>query len=131
MSDTPRITLIARRSNRPGMDWRLAENGVVFTESLDVVRFLLSRGMSSVDLDVERVVLDRCAGDRDLLDLLTIVPEDFAGDIVQILEDGSGYLSAAGRGGGRTLYQLAASDIRFYLEAHNIVSGRLALQKIA
>lgn len=133
MSNHPRITLIARPSNRPGPDWKQAQDGVLFTESLDVVRFVLRRGVSTVELDVERFILDRAATDQELLDLLAIVPEDFGGDIVHIREDGSGYLSAAGRGGGRVLYRLDAIDIRFYLETHDLVSGRIALdvRKIA
>lgn len=113
------------------MDWKHSwdGDGAVFTESLEVLRFMLRRGMRAIDLDVERIVVDRSATELQFLDLLTALPEDFAGDILHIREDGSAYLSASVRGGGRLLYPLGKSDLRFYLEAHDMVTGRVALER--
>lgn len=130
MSKSPRITLIARSSLQPDLDWRASGGqGPVFTESIELLRFMLERGMQAIDLDVERILIDRAANDLQFLDLLTALPEDFGGDVLQIREDGTAYLSASGRGGGRVLYSLGRHDVRFYLETHDIVTGRIALDR--
>ena len=129
-----RITYIARKPTKPEPDWRRAESAghrIVFTDALPTVDFLLRRGMREMHLDVERFILDRVASNADFLRILTAIPEELQSDVLQIAEDGSGFLSAAGRGGGRVLYALSSVDVRFYLEAHDLVTGRLLLERKA
>jgi len=40
-------------------------------------------------------------------------------------------MSASGRGGDRVLYALSPYDVRFYLETHDMVTGRAALELTA
>jgi hypothetical protein len=129
-----RITYIARKSTKPEPDWRRtesAEHRIVFTDSIPTVDFLLRRGMREMNLDVERFILDRVASNADFLRILSAIPEELQCDVIQIAEDGSGFLSAAGRRGGRVLYALSSGDVRFYLEAHDLVTGRLLLERRA
>lgn len=46
---------------------------------------------------------------------------EFAGDVLMVREDETGFLSSLARGGDRILYALCATDIRFYLEAHRLI----------
>jgi hypothetical protein len=132
MSHAKRITVIARDDRKPGTDWRLYSNSpdrVVVTDSFSTLGYMLRRGMKDMNLDVERFVIDRAAPHADFLVLLATIPEDFAGDVLFISEDGGGFLSATSRSGGRVLYALGVEDVRFYLEAHDLVTGRVALDR--
>jgi hypothetical protein len=51
--------------------------------------------------------------------------------VLLVRHDGTGILSAAARGGDRVLYSLMAHDVRFYLEAHDLVASRVALELTA
>ncbi|HEX7192230.1 MAG TPA: hypothetical protein VF381_11750 [Thermoanaerobaculia bacterium] len=72
-------------------------------------------------IDIERVILDRAATASQFLDLLTSLPQEFAGDAIMIRDDGSAFLSAISRGSGRVLYTLTAPDVDFYLQANGLV----------
>lgn len=125
-----RITLVARPAAKPDVDWnygRSNQHRVAFLDSVNALRFALGAALQDVGLDVERIIVDRAGSDGDFLDLLATVPGEFCGDIAYIRDDGSGFLSASGRGGDRVLYALNAHDIRFYLETHELVTGRAAL----
>lgn len=123
-----RITLIVRDLTKAGGDWNYAaraETHVVFLESVPALRFALA---ADVELDIERIVVDRAGNADQLLDLLATLPAHFRGDVLYIREEHDACLSATGRGGDRMLYALRPSDVRFYLETHDLVTARLALQ---
>ena len=128
MSDTRRITLLARGHATPDRDWsRFANEStrLVTIESLTVLRYTLSHAVADIDLDIERVILDRSFSPAEYLDLLAALPAEFGADVMLIRNDESGYLSASGRGGDRALYSLRQNDVRFYLEATEMVTGRI------
>jgi len=129
MNDTRRITLLARGHTTPDRDWQPQTNAttrLVTIESMTVLRYTLKHAVSDIDLDIERVVLDRSFSPAEYLDLLAALPPEFSADVLLIRGDDSGYLSSAGRGGNRTIYSLQAHDVRFYLEANALVTGRVA-----
>ncbi len=127
-----RITLIAHDAGKPDLDWNHAWTRlqrVAFLDSVGAVRTALDAALhDDVGLDVERVIIDR-AGDADaFLNLLAGVPAEFGGDLLFMREEGCGFLSAMGRGGDRVFYALSKQDVRFYLEMHDLVTGRAALK---
>jgi hypothetical protein len=129
-----RITLIAREATKPDVDWNYARcrnQRVAFLDSVNALRFALGAALYDVGLDVERIIVDRAAAADEFLDLLAGTPGEFTGDVLFIRDDGAGFLSATGRGGDRVLYALSDYDIRFYLETHDLVTGRAALQLTA
>ena len=131
-NDPRRITLLARGRATPDRDWDRLTNGttrMVTIESMTVLRYTLEHAVSDIDLDIERVILDRAVSPAEYLDLLSALPRDFGADILLIRDDDSGYLSATGRGGDRNIYSLVASDVRFYLEANALVTGRLMFRE--
>jgi hypothetical protein len=122
-----RISMIARAGGQPDRDWNDAgtpSTRLLFTESFNALRFALRAG-AGAQLDIERVIVDRAAGEGDFLDLLSSLPTDFTGDVLLIGDD-KAYLSACGRGGDRVLYALRTIDVRFYLETNDLVTGRVA-----
>jgi hypothetical protein len=129
-----RITLIARQSNKPDVDWnytRARGSNVAFLDSIGALKFALRTSLIDVGLDIERVIVDRAGSGEEFLDLLAAMPEELAGDVLMIRDDFGGFLSATGRGGCRVLYALTRFDVRFYLETHNLVTGRAALSLTA
>jgi len=134
MHRNQRITLIARRATRPDADWNYAScrnQRVAFLDSVGALRFALSAALHDVGLDVERIIVDRAGDSEQFLSLLATAPSEFNGDMLFIRDDGGGFLSATGRGGDRVLYALSDYDIRFYLETHDLVTGRAALSLTA
>ncbi|HEX2061739.1 MAG TPA: hypothetical protein VHK90_13455 [Thermoanaerobaculia bacterium] len=126
-----RITLIAHETFKPSVDWnyiRCHGPRVAFLDSVAAVKYAVGAALSDVGLDIERVIVDRAGDADDYLDLLSGTPSEFLGDMLFIRDDGSGFLSATARGGNRVLYALTAYDIRFYLETHDLVTGRTALE---
>ncbi|HEY0144026.1 MAG TPA: hypothetical protein VGF48_24275 [Thermoanaerobaculia bacterium] len=122
-----RISLIARSDATPDRDWNDAGTPtarLLFTESFAALRFALRAG-TGAQLDIERVVVDSAATPADFLDLLATLPHEFTGDVLLIGSE-KAYLSASGRGGDRVLYALRDIDVRFYLETHDLVTGRVA-----
>ena len=129
-----RITLIAHEATKLDLDWNYAARGrmsVTFLETVASLRYALTAAVSEVGLDVGRAIVDRAGTAEEFLDLLASLPGEFTGDVLLIRDDGSGILSASARGGDRVMYALMAEDIRFYLEAHNLVTGRVALGQTA
>lgn len=125
-----RITLIARKATKPNVDWNYARSSAMrmaFLDSVTALKFALGVAIHDASLDIERVIVDRAASAEDFLDLLAALPSEFNGDILLIRDDGTGFLSATGRGGDRVFYALAARDVRFYLETHELVTGRSVL----
>lgn len=125
-----RVTLIVRDSSKPDVDWNYVGRGstsVAFIESVPVLRFALVAAVTEAGLDVGRVIVDRAGAADEFLELLTALPAEFTGDVLLIRDDGSGVMSATARGGDRVLYALRVHDVRFYLETHNLVTGRMAL----
>ena len=126
-----RVTLIAREAQKPQMDWNARAGhraSLAFIDSVSALRYALGPAVSDVGLDIGRVIVDRAGEADDFLDLLTALPGEYMGDVLMIREDGTGVLSAAGRGGDRVLYALMAYDVRFYLEAHDLVTGRVVVE---
>jgi hypothetical protein len=123
-----RITLIARTPATPNADWnhaRFPSMRVAFLDSVTAVKFALGVAVSDAALDIERVIVDRAGSADDFLDLLAALPEEFNGDVLMIGDAGNAFLSAMGRGGERVLYALTPHDVRFYLETHKLVTGRI------
>jgi hypothetical protein len=129
-----RITLIAREATKPDVDWnysRCRAQRVAFLDSVNALRFALGAALYDVGLDIERIIVDRAAAADEFLDLLAGMPAEFTGDALFVRDDGGGFLSATGRGGDRVLYALREYDVRFYLETHELVTGRAALELTA
>ncbi|HYH07874.1 MAG TPA: hypothetical protein VEK11_12525 [Thermoanaerobaculia bacterium] len=129
-----RITLIAREANKPDTDWnyiRCRSRRIAFLDSVASLKFALAAAVTDVGLDIERIIVDRAGSADEFLDLLATAPADFLGDVVMIRDDGGGFLSATARGGDRVLYALTYHDLRFYLETHDLVTGRAALELTA
>jgi hypothetical protein len=121
-----RITLICRDSHTPDRDWNLskgASSRIILTEQVNVMRYAVGETAAEMGVDVERIILDRVSCADNYLQLLSELPHYFTGDALYLKTDGSGFLSATGRGGDRRIYQLSATDIRFYLETAGIVTG--------
>ena len=125
-----RVTLIARAEATPDRDWDLSVGSptkVCLVDGSATLTTLLRPLVTELELDVERVVVDGGGSATEFLSLLTALPQECPADVLWIGCDGSGFLSAAARGGDRVIYALSASDIRFYLEINQLVTGRLAL----
>jgi hypothetical protein len=128
MNDRRRITLVARGHSTPDRDWERythSQSRLVMIESMTVLRYTLEHAVADIDLDIERVILDRTVSPAEYLDILTALPAELSADLMLILADDSGYLSTTGRGGDRILHSLRPSDVRFYLEATAVVTGRI------
>jgi hypothetical protein len=123
-----RMSLICLGERTPDRDWNVSRNApsrIVITEQLSVVRYVLGADAAELGLDIERIIIDQATTSDDFLDLLSELPHHFNGDVLYLRPDGSGYLSATGRGDGRVLYSLKSHDVRFYLETAQVVTGRL------
>ena len=130
MNANQRLTLIARASNKPSFDWnheRSRRGQLAFVETLNALRFAFGPAIDDVGLDFERVIVDRCGDAEAFLEFLSTMPASYSGDVLFLRDDGSGFLSATGRGGDRLLYSLRPRDVRFYLETHDLVTGRAVL----
>lgn len=124
-----RLTLIAT----PVMsmrDWRVATPGIVFVDARSNPSEILAGSACDDGLDVTRVILDGGITAQQFLDTLAAAPAGSLAEILWICDDGSGYLSAAGRGGDRILYVLRAEDVRFFLEINGLVTNLRLLRSI-
>ena len=133
-NDTRRITLVVRGAGTPDRDWERLTNEttrIVMIESMTVLRYTLKHAVSDIDLDIERVILDRAVAPVEFLDLVVSLSNEFHADVMLIRADDSGYISAAGRAGDRTIHALTPDDVRFYLEANALVTGRVVFGKFA
>lgn len=119
MIEGRRLTLVARGGSRDWETTDLATTSVMTIDSLPELTLTVTD--LSEALDVERVILDGAANASQFLDLLTALPEQFAGDAMMIRGDGAAFLSAISRGSGRVLYTLTATDVDFYLQANGLV----------
>ena len=129
--DNRRITLISRDPRSTARDWQLsasASSRLVVLDSFTLLRGAVAGSVVEMDQDVERIVIDRCASSSDYLSLLANLPHEFRGDVLYIREDDSAFLSSAGRGGDRLIFALSATDLRFYMEIHGLVTGCLATE---
>ena len=118
-----RITLV--NSLDRSRHWCMGDNApsrIVFGSFFKVIRCTLNGEHHDAGDDVERVILDRTATAAEFLELLAQLSEKFAGDVIMIRDDGTAYVSAVGRGGGRVLYALRPDDVRFYLETHGLIA---------
>ncbi len=128
--DSRRITLITRDPSHPEHDWDdslNAPNRLILLDSFTILKYAITSHMVDLDVDVERVILDRSTSAADYLTLLSCLPHTFTGDVVLIREGDSSFVSSMGRGGDRVLYSMSVNDLRFYLETHGLVTGRVAM----
>jgi hypothetical protein len=129
-----RITLIARHSSKPDLDWNYTHcryDNVVFLDSVNALKFAVRSMNTPGGMDIERIIVDRAGSAEDFLGLLAAVPAELAGDVLFIHDNNAGFLSASARGGDRVLYALTHRDIRFYLETFDLVTGRAPLSLTA
>ncbi|HXG57422.1 MAG TPA: MotA/TolQ/ExbB proton channel family protein [Thermoanaerobaculia bacterium] len=127
MTENRRITLINVGPDTPVRDWQSARtetSRMVFIESIKLLRAALRGAVEEMNLDIHRVILDCSATCEEYLDLLATLPKNCRADILLIREDGSGFLSAMGRGDDRVIYSFGPEDLRFYLEANQLVARR-------
>lgn len=128
----PRVTIVARDAAKPAMDWASSGRfGIAYVPGVRALRFALAAAVTEVGLDIARVVVDRTGSGDEFLDFLTVLPAEFTGDVLLVRDDGTGVLSATARGGDRVLYRLMAHDVRFYLETHELVASRVAMELTA
>jgi len=121
MRDLRRITLVSRRADQSSREWNVcaqAANRIIFVSTFSVLGFALDHATQ----DVDRILIDGTARPEEFLNLLTILPAAFLGDVLLMRDRETSYLSAAGRAGGRLLYALTPADLRFYLETHGLVT---------
>ena len=130
-SDTRRITIINRDPRTAERDWDLSSNAssrLLMLESFTVLRYTLSAHVIDLDIDVDRVILDKAVSPAEYLSLLASLPSTFNADIVLICEDETTFISSKCPGGDRVLYQLSPDDLRFYLEANGLVTGQVSIK---
>ena len=129
--DTRRITLINHNPRMPERDYNLsrqAQSRVLILESFTVLRYTLAAHVIDLDMDVERVILDRSVSPAEYLSLLASIPSTFNADLVLICHDDTTFVSAKCPGGDRVLYQLSPNDLRFYLETNGLIAGAPSIQ---
>lgn len=122
---TRRITLILGNAECSIHRWELSSRSasrMIFIPKFALLRQAIQGGLSDLRQDVERVVLDGCASAAEFLDLLASLPTEFVGDVVFGTEEGSGFISAIGRGGDRVLHAFDATDLDFYLETYGLLA---------
>ena len=111
-----RLTLIARAAvdeSHHGDSTRVV--------AIDALTVLLRASIDGiVQLDVERVILDRSTDAAEFLKFLASLPAEFSGDVLLITDDKGAYLSSSGRGGSRALCSLTSDDVAFYLSTHEL-----------
>lgn len=130
--ETRRITLISHDPRTPDRDWDvspMSPNKIVILDSLSVLRSAIGSGLVDMDLDVDRIVLDRTVTPAEFLAFLGDLSPDFGGDVLLIRDDETGFLTTYGRQDERVLHALSSSDLRFYLEMNSVVSGRLVARR--
>jgi len=131
MSRQTRLTIVAC-NDADGFDWNEnADRRIAFIVAGPVLHLAVMAALHELTLDVERLIIDHAASAEMFLKLLAGLPAEFSGDVLRIDDDGSGFLSATGRGGDRVLYALKPDDVRFYLLMHELLRCELALEKIA
>jgi hypothetical protein len=125
--DKRRITLVTRQTRGEQRDWVAGSaSRIILVDSLKVLSYALDNGIHDLHEDVERVIIDRAATAAEFLEMLSALPPTFVGDVLLVRDDGSAFLSAEGARGNRVLYQLAALDVDFYLEALGLVASERA-----
>jgi hypothetical protein len=122
-TDNRRITLVARDPGAEQLNWDESnpKNRLIFIDALSFLRNAIDRGINELNQDVERVVIDRRGTALQYLETLSALPTEFVGDVLFVMNDGEGFLSAVGRGGDRVLYGVGPKDIEFYLETHGLI----------
>lgn len=127
--DSRRITLVTRPpAGHPDRPWNVLPNAtsrIIVAGSFTVLRSALEHSLSGMAQDVERLIIDRTATAAQYLELLASLPSEFGGDVLYIRDDGSAFLSSAGRGAGRMIYNLGPNDLHFYLETHDLFADPL------
>ena len=122
-TDNRRITLIARDPSQDQLNWDESNpmNRLLFIDAISFLKLAIERGITQHHQDVERVIIDRRGSAVQFLEALSSLPSEFVGDVLFVMDDGNGFLSAIGRGGDRVLYAVPPHDIEFYLETHGLI----------
>jgi hypothetical protein len=122
-NDNRRITLVARDPGAEPLNWDESNprNRLLFIDSISFLHLAIDRGINEHDQDIERVIIDRRGTALQFLETLSALPSEFVGDVLFVMNDGEGFLSAVGRGGDRVLYGVGRKDIEFYLETHGLI----------
>jgi hypothetical protein len=122
-NDNRRITLVARDPRAEPLNWDESNphSRLIFIDALSFLRFAIDRGVSELNQDVERVIIDRRGTALQFLEALSSLPAEFVGDVLFVMNDGNGFLSSVGRGGDRVLYAVSPQDVGFYLETHGLI----------
>jgi hypothetical protein len=115
MRDHKTTLVLIPRNGQNQQDW--SGQGAIVLSNFSLLHGALHAGVTEYGREVSHVILDRSVDPAGYLDFLTRLPLGFRGDVLLILEDGSGYLSAVSRDDGRYLYRLSATDVGFYREA--------------
>lgn len=122
--ENSRVTFVASDPARSEILWSRSAtaNRLLFLDSIDELRLAIDFAISENDFEAERVILERGSAE-EFLNLLAQIPREFLGDIVMLRDDRSGYLSAIGRGGDRSLQLMTPVDVGFYLEISRLVGS--------
>lgn len=125
MDNQPRrITLILGRPDVSSHRWNVSPDcasRLIFVGNFAMLRHGLHSGVAELCQDVDRVVLEDGASAVQYLELLSSLPSQFLGDVLLVTRDGSGFISAVGRGGDRLLDSLKPHDLEFYLSTHGLL----------
>jgi hypothetical protein len=126
-NDSRRITLVARHPGHASRDWDLSNpmgSRIIFVDAFAFLPHAVQRGIDAC-YDLERIIIDGTGTPMEFLELLAVLPYQFAGDVLFISGDGSGFVSSPGRGEGRVLYSFEPCDLEFYLQTHALLSASL------
>lgn len=66
--------------------------------------------------ELATVIFDQSLTPTEYLEFLSDVSPSFRGDVLLILKDGRGFMSAASQKDGRHLYKLTQQDVSFYID---------------
>ena len=110
----PKITLVLTpRAEKTG-SW--SGTGAILLSNYSLLDAALHAGVTEYGREIARVIFDRSIDPMTFLDFLTKLPVGFRGDVLLVLDDGRGYLSAVSPHEGRYLYSLSSRDVSFYRE---------------
>jgi hypothetical protein len=126
-NDSRRITLVARHPGHASRDWDFSNpmgSRIIFVDAPAFLPHAVYRGIDT-GYDLERIIIDGTGTPKQFLELLASLPYQFAGDVLFISGNGSGFVSSPGRGDGRVLYSLEACDLEFYLQTHGLLCASL------
>lgn len=90
--------------------------GAILLWNYSLLDAALHAGVTEYGREIARVIFERSIEATTFLDFLTRLPVGFRGDVLMVMANGHGYLSAVSRDEGRYLYNLTPRDVAFYRE---------------